>query len=149
MTKTVTQWKNGSLITFKMFPRYCPRSPHTGKKIKLHLEAHISFTSFIYIEPSELHSIAKPQALPEFKILVLEASLSRNKFLATPETWSMIRNFANFTRKHLCWSLFLIKLQTWKYVKNRLQHWCFPMISYYLINFWEYLFWRTSATECF
>ena len=30
MTKTVTQWANGLLITFKMFPRYCPRLPHTG-----------------------------------------------------------------------------------------------------------------------
>ena len=25
----------------------------------------------------------------------------------------VLKNFSNFTRKHLCWSLFLIKLQAW------------------------------------
>ena len=29
----------------------------------------------------------------------------------------VLRNFASFTRKHLCWSLFLIKLQP-KFIKN-------------------------------
>ena len=32
------------------------------------------------------------------------------------------KNFAMFTGKHLCWSLFLIKI-----IKNRLQHRCFPV----------------------
>ena len=40
-----------------------------------------SFTSLIYIQSSELHSIAKPQAFPDLKILVPGASLSRNNFL--------------------------------------------------------------------
>ena len=43
-----------------------------------------SFTSLIYIQSSELHSIAKPQAFPDLKILVLGPSLSRNKFLTIP-----------------------------------------------------------------
>ena len=28
------------LITFKMFPRYYLKLPHTGKNIRLHLQAH-------------------------------------------------------------------------------------------------------------
>ena len=37
----------------------------------------------------------------------------------------VLRNFAIFTGKQLCWSLFLIKLQT--FIKKRLQHRCFPV----------------------
>ena len=39
-----------------------------------------------------------------------------------------LKNFAIFTGKHLCWSLFLIKLQAWacNFVKKRLQRRCFP-----------------------
>ena len=33
-----------------------------------------------------------------------------------------LKNFANFTGEHLCWSLFLIKLQVFKSAT-----WCFPM----------------------
>ena len=36
----------------------------------------------------------------------------------------VLKNFANFTVKHLCWSLFLIKLQA----KKRLQHRCCPVV---------------------
>ena len=43
-----------------------------------------SFTSFICIQSSELHSIAKPQVFSDLKILVLGASFSRNKFLTIP-----------------------------------------------------------------
>ena len=40
------------------------------------------------------------------------------------------KNFTKLTGKHLCWSLFLIKLQTWRpstVLKKRLQHRCFPV----------------------
>ena len=39
-----------------------------------------------------------------------------------------LKNFANFTGKHLCWSLFFNKaagLQT--FIKKRLEHRCFPV----------------------
>ena len=42
----------------------------------------------------------------------------------------VLKNFANFTGKHLCWSLFLIQLQAWRVAtlfKKRLQHSCFPV----------------------
>ena len=35
---------------------------------------------------------------------------------------SALKNLANITKKHLCWSLFLIK-----FIKKRLQHGCFPV----------------------
>ena len=38
-----------------------------------------------------------------------------------------LTNFVIFTGKYLCWSLFLIKLQTCRFIKKRLQHWCFPL----------------------
>ena len=41
-----------------------------------------------------------------------------------------LEDFALFTGKHLCWSLFLTKLQTFMsatFIKKRLQHRCFPV----------------------
>ena len=40
--------------------------------------------------------------------------------------------FANFTEKHLCWSLFLIKLQTCNFMKKRLQHRYFTVKFFWL-----------------
>ena len=41
----------------------------------------------------------------------------------------VLKNFALFTRKHLCWSLFLIKFPAWRpfALLIRLQHRCFPV----------------------
>ena len=47
----------------------------------------------------------------------------------------VFKNFANFTGKHLCWSL----LQACNFIKKRLQHWCFP------VKFAKFL--RTSAKD--
>ena len=58
------------------------------------------------------------------------------------------KNFAIFTRKYLCWSLLLIKLQAWrpaKLLKRESNTGVFPRI---LQNFLELLFWRTSASVC-
>ena len=44
----------------------------------------------------------------------------------------VLQKFANVIRKHLCWSLFLIKLQAFQicnFIKKILQHRCFPVIS--------------------
>ena len=42
-------------------------------------------------------------------------------------TGGVLKNFIIFTGKHLCWSLFLIKLQACKFIEKRLQNWCFPL----------------------
>ena len=36
----------------------------------------------------------------------------------------VLKKFGNFTEKHLCWGIFLIKLQAWpcNFMKKRLQH---------------------------
>ena len=41
----------------------------------------------------------------------------------------VLKSFANFTRKHLCWSLFskVAGLKACEFIKRRLQHRCFPM----------------------
>ena len=40
---------------------------------------------------------------------------------------SVLENFAIFTRKYRCWSLFLIKLHTHMALKKRLKHMCLPV----------------------
>ena len=40
-------------------------------------------------------------------------------------TGAVLKNFVIFTGKHLCWSLFSIKLQACKFIEKTLQHWCF------------------------
>ena len=40
---------------------------------------------------------------------------------------SVLKNFANFTVQHLRWDLFLVKLQTCKFIKKKLQHRCCPL----------------------
>ena len=47
-------------------------------------------------------------------------------------TIGVLKNFANFTEKHLCWSLFLMKLETCNFMKKRLQHSCFPVNFFWL-----------------
>ena len=39
----------------------------------------------------------------------------------------VLRNFANFTGKHLCWSLFSIELEVCSFIKKILQRRCFAM----------------------
>ena len=58
---------------------------------------------------------------------------------------AVLKSFAIFTGKHLCWILLLIKLQACNSVKKRLQHSCFPVsIARFLRTIW-----RTSANGCF
>ena len=41
----------------------------------------------------------------------------------------VLKNFAIFTGKHFCWTLFLIQLQAFRssFIQKRLQHVCFPL----------------------
>ena len=60
----------------------------------------------------------------------------------------LFKNFTTFTGKHLCWSLFLIKLQV--LLKKRLQHRCFPVnIPKFLKNsFFYWTFPVTASLRC-
>ena len=61
----------------------------------------------------------------------------------------VLNNFANFTRKHLCWRFLLIKLQSWgslTWIKRGSNTGVFP---WNLRKFSEHMFWRTSANDCF
>ena len=60
----------------------------------------------------------------------------------------VVKNFANSTRKHLCWSLFLIELQAF-FIKKRLQHRFFPVKSVKVLRtpcFWILIHVRWIAT---
>ena len=57
--------------------------------------------------------------------LLLESfGMSRSKLVFKID---VLENFANFTEKHLCWSLFLIKLETCNFTRKRIQLSCFPV----------------------
>ena len=75
-------------------------------------------------------------------------------FRSSHQTCSMkkgiLRNFAKFTGKHLCQSLFFNKVAGLRYatlLKKRLWHMCFP------VNFAKFLgtlfFYRTPLDDCF
>ena len=56
----------------------------------------------------------------------------------------VLKNFAIFTGKNLCWGLFLIKLQVWgpeALFKKRIQHSCSPVN---IANFNNTFFYRTT-----
>ena len=63
----------------------------------------------------------------------------------------VLKNFAIFTEKHLCCSLFLICLKACNFIKKTLQHRCFPMnIAKFLRtpilrNIWEQLLLETQT----
>ena len=60
----------------------------------------------------------------------------------------VLETFTDFTGKHLCWSLFLIKLQAYacNFIKRRIQNKCFP------VKFAKFLktpFLQNSSGSCF
>ena len=59
------------------------------------------------------------------------------------------KNLRNLTRKHLCWSLFQIKLQIIRpaTLLERDSNTCVFLWNF--ANFSEHLFWKTSANDCF
>ena len=61
----------------------------------------------------------------------------------------VLRNFAKFTGKHLCQSLFFSKVagQPATLLKKRLWHMCFFL--WILRNFYDHLFYRSPLGDCF
>ena len=62
---------------------------------------------------------------------------------------SVLQNFAIFTEKHLCWSLFfntVAGLRTYSVMKRNLQRRC---VTVNIAKFYKHLFWRTPADNCF
>ena len=57
------------------------------------------------------------------------------------------KNFAIFTGKHLWWSLFLIKLQTFRPDSKKDSN--TDIFLWMLRNVEKHLFWRTSGDDCF
>ena len=57
----------------------------------------------------------------------------------------VLKIFVNFTGRHLFWSLFLVKLQVWRPATLLKSGSNTGVFLWNLRNFWEHLFWRTSA----
>ena len=60
-----------------------------------------------------------------------------------------LKNFANFTGKHLCWGLFLMELQTWRLATLSKRDTNIGVVLGDLRNVERRLFWRRSANDCF
>ena len=61
----------------------------------------------------------------KFQTSLISLWISKSSRLQTFLKIGVLKNFANLTGKHFCWSLFLITLQT--NIWNRLQYRCFPV----------------------
>ena len=61
------------------------------------------------------------------KLSTLKSVSSIDDDYSEAVTEDILKNVVIFTAKHLCWSLFLIKLQACKFIEKRRQHWCFPL----------------------
>ena len=59
-----------------------------------------------------------------------------------------LKIFAIYTRKHLCWSLFLIKLHAWRLATLLKRDSKTGVFLWILQNFKEHIFWRTFANSC-
>ena len=78
-----------------------------------------------------------------FERFVLMGLLQRNVKNSCLEVFcnkGVLKNFAKLTRKHLCWSLFLI----WDYRDSST-----GVFLWILRNFYKHLFCRTSRNSCF
>ena len=61
----------------------------------------------------------------------------------------VLKNFAIFAGKHLCWSCFLMKLQAWRSAILFKRDSNTGVFLWILQNFQEQLFWRASTNGCF
>ena len=59
-----------------------------------------------------------------------------------------LKNFANFTGNHLCWSLFIIKLQAWGPATFFKREFDTSVLRWNLRIFQEHLFWRAFVNLC-
>ena len=55
----------------------------------------------------------------------MKSNIDRSNHQRCSVKKDFLKNFANFTEKHPCWSLFLIKFQASNFIKMRLQPRCF------------------------
>ena len=94
-------------------------------------------------------NILKWQDCKIFTKLVPLQTPSRSSHQRSSVKKGVLKNLRNFIGKHLYWSLFLIKLQTFRSTASLRRD---SNIGFFLWNFWnfsEHLFWRTSANNCF
>ena len=86
---------------------------------------------------------------------IAEKSLNRLLWLllkSSNQRWSVkkcaLKNFAKFTGNHLCWSLFIIKLQAWGPATFFKRDSDTGVLRWNLQRFWEHLFWRAFVNPC-
>ena len=90
-----------------------------------------------------VQEIAKRSLNKSLSLLILKSSYPR----CTVEK-DALKNFTNFTGKHLCWSLFLIKLQGWGPSALLKRNTNAVVFQWNLWNFSEHLLLRTIANDC-
>ena len=88
-------------------------------------------------------------SIRETKAIPLKPNLIRSchQMFSTKKT--VFKDFAIFTEKQLCWSLFLIKLKAFRAAALLKRDFCAVVILWIWRTFKEHLFWRTSGNSCF
>ena len=82
----------------------------------------IKWFSLIKLTWNSVNVSSSPSS-PLLFAIVFWGEINRSSFSQVFFKRNVLKNFAKFTRKHQCGSLFLIKLQAWR----RLQRRCFPV----------------------
>ena len=86
-----------------------------GNFIKKRLKHRCFPVKFVkFLRTNILQNICKQLFLMVVKVMKVKMMMSYNEGSSHSQTFFKIRilkNFANFTGKHLCWSIFVIKLQ--------------------------------------
>ena len=82
-------------------------------------------TEQVFVESPLIWCFLHNDHLPFFPVTSLKRFISRSSHRGCSIKKSVLTNFAIFTGKHLCWSLFWIKLQA--FIKKRLKHRSFPV----------------------
>ena len=117
---------------------------NTCDGVKFWVNLHVKFSSFepllrkLYLITALINAEQKFLQNTSRKLLMFRSSGSK-MFLKI----GVLKNFANLTGKHLCWSLFLIQtlLDSADSVKKRLQHRC------YLVKLAKFLRWLFLLPE--
>ena len=109
----------------------------------MHFQLSLSLWELEVITDLTWRDIAEKSLNRLLLFLILKSSNRR---------WSVkngaLKNFANFTGNHLCWSLFIIKLQAWGPATFFKREFDTSVLRWNLRIFQEHLFWRAFVNLC-
>ena len=83
----------------------------------------------------------------ELKIFGNSSTIFRSSHWKCSIRKAILKNFVIFTGKHLCWGLFLLKLQAFRPLTVLKRDFNTDIFLWISGNFYEHLFWRTRSSH--